>query len=142
MFRANPILGVGIGNYNAAYDTYRLDQWPVALGHAHNHYLTVAAEAGLLGLAGYLGFLFIAFRSALQAVRFYGLTGDRQSQAVALGILGGLAAFATHNLFDVMFVHGMGVTVGLMLALLYVPPPTPPDVPSTTMTSSTEKSSP
>ncbi len=41
MFRANPLLGVGIGNYNAAYDTYRLEQWP-ALGHAHNHYLTVA----------------------------------------------------------------------------------------------------
>jgi putative inorganic carbon (HCO3(-)) transporter len=124
MFRANPILGVGIGNYDAAYDTYRLDRWPVALGHAHNHYLTVAAEAGLLGFLGYVAVLAVACRSAVRAVRAYGRLGDRGSQAIALGILGGLAAYATHNLFDVMFVHGMGVTVGLLLALLYVPPMT------------------
>jgi putative inorganic carbon (HCO3(-)) transporter len=124
MFRANPLLGVGIGNYNAAYDDYRLDQWPVALGHAHNHYLTVAAEAGLLGFLGYVAFLTVACRSAVGAVRAYGRMGDRQAQAIALGILGGLTAYATHNLFDVMFVHGMGVTVGLLLSLLYVPPMT------------------
>jgi len=129
MFRANPLLGVGIGNYNAAYDDYRLDQWPVALGHAHNHYLTVAAEAGLVGLTGYLVFLLVACRSALRAVRTYRLAGDRESTAVALGILGALAAYATHNLFDVMFVHGMGVTIGLLLALLYVPPDGPRDGP-------------
>ena len=122
MFSANPLLGVGIGNYNAAYDDYRLDQWPVALGHAHNHYLTIAAEAGLVGLTGYIAFLVVAFRSAMQAVRTHRRLGDREATAVALGILGALAAFATHNLFDVMFVHGMGVTVGLLLALLYVPP--------------------
>ena len=40
-------------------------------------------------------------------------------KALSVGILGCLAAFATHNMFDVMFVHGMGVTVGLMLALLH-----------------------
>jgi O-antigen ligase len=121
MFRANPLLGVGIGNYNAAYDDYGLDQWPVALGHAHNHYLTIAAEAGLIGFTGYVVFLAVACRSALQAVRTHRLLGDREATAVALGILGGLAAYATHNLFDVMFVHGMGVTVGLLLALLYLP---------------------
>ncbi len=127
MFRANPLLGVGIGNYNAAYDTYRLEQWPVALGHAHNHYLTVAAEAGFVGFLGYLGFLITAFRSGIGAYRVHRLTGERQAQALALGILGSLAAFATHNLFDVVFVHGMGVTVGLLLALLYVPGGLEPD---------------
>jgi O-antigen ligase len=94
----------------------------VALGHAHNHYLTIAAEAGILGFLGYVVFLTVACRSAVGAVRAYGRTGDRQAQAIALGILGGLTAYATHNLFDVMFVHGMGVTVGLLLSLLYVPP--------------------
>jgi O-antigen ligase len=116
MFRANPILGVGIGNYNAAYDDYRLDQWPIALGHAHNHYLTLAAEAGLLGLASYVGFWVLAFRAAATARR---AARDRLGRAAALGILGGLTAFATHNLFDVLFVHGMGVTIGLLLALLH-----------------------
>lgn len=121
MFQANPLLGVGIGNYNDAYDAYRLEQWPVALGHAHNHYLTVAAEAGFLGFLGYLAFLVTAFRSGVGAYRIHQRAGNVPEQALALGILGSLAAFATHNLFDVVFVHGMGVTVGLLLALLYVP---------------------
>src|SRR5207237_9579224 len=116
MFTAHPILGVGIGNYNAAYDTYRLDQWPVALGHAHNHYLTIAAEAGFFGLMAYLVFLLVAFQSGVGAYR---RAPDAVGRALAVGILGSLAAFATHNMFDVLFVHGMGVTVGLLLALLH-----------------------
>ena len=119
MFAANPILGVGIGNYNAAYDNYRLDQWPMALGHAHNHYLTIAAEAGFFGLLAYLLFLGVAFRSGVAA---YQQSYDRMDKALIVGILGCLAAFATHNMFDVMFVHGMGVTVGLLLALLHGAP--------------------
>lgn len=116
MFQDRPFLGVGIGNYNAVYDDYRLDQWPIALGHAHNHYLTVAAEAGLAGLLTYLAFLVTAFRSGRESFR---LAPDPMGRALALGILGSLAAFATHSMFDVLFVHGMGVTLGLMLALLH-----------------------
>jgi O-antigen ligase len=119
MFRANPFLGVGIGNYNAAYEEYRLDQWPVALGHAHNHYLTVAAEAGLFGLLAYVGFWAAAFWSGARAYR---AARDPLGRVLTIGILGGLAAFATHNLVDVLFVHGMGVTIGLLLALLHGAP--------------------
>lgn len=115
MFASNPLLGVGIGNYNAAYDNYRLDAWPVALGHAHNHYLTIAAEAGVIGLAAYLGFLIVSLRAAAKAIL---LAPDRLARAAAIGILGSLAAFATHNMFDVLFVHGMGVTIGLLLSLV------------------------
>ena len=115
MFVNNPVLGVGIGNYNAAYEDYHMEQWPVALGHAHNHYLTIAAEAGLVGLLAYLGFLGAAARSGFGAFR---KAHDRMGRALAAGILGSLAAFATHNLTDVLFVHGMGVTIGLLLALL------------------------
>jgi O-antigen ligase len=117
MFLANPILGVGVGNYNAAYDDYRLDQWPLALGHAHNHYLTVAAEAGMLGLAAYVGVLGAGFVTARRAWVGAVRRGDLLERAMAIGVVGSLAAFATHNLFDVLFVHGMGVTVGLLLAL-------------------------
>jgi putative inorganic carbon (hco3(-)) transporter len=116
MFLNNPLLGVGIGNYNAAYDDYRLVQWPVALGHAHNHYLTIAAESGLLGFVFYILFWVVAFRTCAAVIRS---APGRLERAIAVGILGCLTAFATHNLFDVLFVHGMGVTIGLLLTLLY-----------------------
>ena len=116
MFLNNPILGVGIGNYNAAYEVYGLEQWPVALGHAHNHYLTIAAEAGFIGFLAYLIFWIVVFRACARALR---RAPARLERAVVVGILASLAAFATHNLFDVLFVHGMGVTLGLLLTLLH-----------------------
>ena len=116
MFLDNPLLGVGIGNYNAAYDAYRLEQWPVALGHAHNHYLTIAAESGFVGFLAYVLFWVTVFRACARAIR---VAPGRLERAAAVGILSSLAAFAVHNLFDVLFVHGMGVTLGLLLTLLH-----------------------
>ena len=45
----NNILGI-----EAAYAQYSLPKWRMALGHAHNYYLNIAAETGLLGLSAYL----------------------------------------------------------------------------------------
>jgi O-antigen ligase len=54
MMTANPWLGVGFGNYAAAYDQYRLLNWVNALGHAHNMYLNIFAETGIVGFLAYL----------------------------------------------------------------------------------------
>jgi O-antigen ligase len=56
MARQRPALGVGFGNYEAAYPQYRLMSWPFALGHAHNYYLNLLSETGVAGLAAYLLF--------------------------------------------------------------------------------------
>jgi O-antigen ligase len=114
MFAANPLVGVGIGNYNNAYDDYRLPEWPVALGHAHNHYLTIAAEAGIFAAIAYVVLLIVAVRQTLRGWRTASTAFGR---AIGLGALGCIGALATHNLVDVLFVHGMSVTIGLILAL-------------------------
>ena len=114
MFAANPLVGVGIGNYNSVYDEYRLPEWPVALGHAHNHYLTIAAEAGILAVIAYVVLLAVAVRQTLRGWRDAPTAFGR---AIGLGALGSIGALATHNLVDVLFVHGMSVTIGLILAL-------------------------
>jgi putative inorganic carbon (HCO3(-)) transporter len=54
MFRYNLWTGVGIGCYEPAYSQFALINWPIALGHAHNYYLNLAAETGLIGLLAYL----------------------------------------------------------------------------------------
>jgi len=40
-------------------------------------------------------------------------------QGVALGILGVLAAFAVHSLFDNLYVHGMNMHLAILLGLIY-----------------------
>ena len=54
MAEQHPWLGVGLGNYEATYNSYRLLNWEESLGHAHNYYLNVLAETGIIGLIGYI----------------------------------------------------------------------------------------
>lgn len=116
MLRERPLLGVGIGNYVPLYPAYRVPGWEDPMGHAHNCYLHIAAETGLLGLAGYSLFLVAAFREAWAALGR--TTGPRR--AMVLGILGVLGAFAVHSLFDNLYVHGMNMHLAVLLGLLYV----------------------
>jgi putative inorganic carbon (HCO3(-)) transporter len=114
MWTDHPWLGVGIGNYEAAYASYALPQWPEALGHAHNYYLNIAAEAGLLGLAAYLLLWGAAMLGAWRAAR----RSQGIARGIALGVLGAVTHVAVHHLFDSLFVHGMYLHLALLLGTL------------------------
>jgi len=111
MAAEKPWLGQGPGHYALAYDRFRLPRWPDALGHAHNVYLHVLAENGLLGLAGYLFLLAaltgISLRAALDAQ-------DGFERALGLGTFGVLCGLVVHGAFDNPWVHDMNVHVGLL----------------------------
>ena len=113
MWRDHLWLGVGLGCYEAAYVDYRLLPWPNALGHAHNVYLTLLAETGLLGLAAYLLLFAALFFRLLRALPRLG--GWRRGLAV--GLLGAWTHFLVHDLVDQLLVNGMQIVVGLLLAL-------------------------
>lgn len=114
MFSDHPWLGVGIGNYAVVYPAYALPHWDDPLGHAHNYYLNVLAEAGLLGLTAYLFLWGAVFWSVWRTVRrTFGFW-----QAVAAGAFGMLVALSIHNFFDNLFVHSMYIQVGITLGLV------------------------
>lgn len=116
MFSDRPWLGVGAGNYEVVYPAYRLPAWREALGHAHNYYLNVLAESGLVGLAAYLAVLCAGLALAWHSVRACrGL--DR---GLALGVFGALVHLAVHNLFDNLYVHGMNLHVAMLLGVAAV----------------------
>jgi putative inorganic carbon (HCO3(-)) transporter len=116
MFSDRPWLGVGIGNYEPVYPAYSLPGWTEPLGHAHNYYLNIAAEAGLIGLGAYLVLWGAAFWQAWKVVR----TTQGYWQGVAAGILGILTHLSVHNLFDNLHVHNMYLHVAILLGLLFV----------------------
>lgn len=115
MFYARPWLGWGAGNYPAAYPQFRLAGWKEDLGHAHNVFLNVAAEMGLVGLAAYLIFLVCALLVCWQAARS---APAPLARAIALGVLGVLVAKITHEMLDNLWVHGMGAQIGMLLAMV------------------------
>jgi putative inorganic carbon (hco3(-)) transporter len=111
MFLEHPWFGVGIGNYSVVYPIYALPAWSDPLGHAHNYYLNIAAEAGLIGLAAYLllwGSVLSWVWRAVGRVSGYGV-------GVALGVLGMLVHLGVHSFVDNLFVHGMYLEIAILL---------------------------
>lgn len=116
MWADHPWQGVGIGNYAVVYPRYGLPHWPQPLGHAHNYYLNIGAEAGLVGLVCYLIFWIAALWYAFRATQI--TTSLRR--AVALGTLGALVHLGVHSLFDNLYVHTMYLQVAVLLGLVAV----------------------
>ena len=114
MAAAHPWLGVGLGNYAAAYDRYRLARWPLALGHAHNFYLNLAAETGLPGLLVFVALLLAAALQALRVLR----TARGWQRALALGLLAAGAHLAIHNVVDNLLVNNVHLYLASMLGIL------------------------
>lgn len=101
---ANPLLGAGVGSFPVAYAESRtpgkrflphtaFEPPP----HAHNVYLNLLSENGVLGLAVLLFLLAAAGVKTLSLRR----SRDREVSLLASGLLAALVAFCVHNLFDV-----------------------------------------
>lgn len=138
MFALSPWLGVGPGNYAAFYPLVRLPLWEEPLGHAHNAYLNVLAETGLVGLANFLTFWGGAVAWTWLKVRGNPAmtSADTWNKALAVGVLGVLAHLAVHSIFDNLFVQGIYLHLAFWFAALVVVESHPPsrssesDVPS------------
>jgi putative inorganic carbon (HCO3(-)) transporter len=114
MWRDHPWLGVGFGNYAAVYPAYAIGRWLDPLGHAHNYYLNVGAETGLIGFVAYGLFWLAAF--GLGWIAAHRSSGFQR--AVAAGCVGVLVHFSVHNLVDNLFVQGMYLHIAVVLGLL------------------------
>ncbi len=116
MWRTHFWTGVGIGGYEPAYPQFALINWPLALGHAHNIYLNMLAETGLVGLMAYLLLWGWVFWQTWRATRR--TTG--LARGVAVGLLGAWTQLTVHHLFDNLYVNNVHLLVGLLLGLLAV----------------------
>lgn len=129
MWEISPWLGVGPGNYAAVYPSVRLPGWEEPLGHAHNIYLNVLAETGIVGLFAYLllwtGIFGWLLRQLRQMQRL-GTDGGfapcaamaahpRWHVALIVGVLGVIVHLSVHNLFDNLYVQGMYLHIALWL---------------------------
>ncbi|PJF47558.1 MAG: hypothetical protein CUN48_08140 [Candidatus Thermofonsia Clade 3 bacterium] len=117
MIEASPWLGVGFGNYAAAYPAFRLLPWENALGHAHNYYLNIFAETGAVGLLAYLALWTTIIAVTWQAARRGSLSAF--SSALCAGILGAWTHLAVHHLFDKLYVANTHLLIGAYLGFVF-----------------------
>lgn len=104
MIAARPILGHGPNTYVAASGAYRdpvaerfiHGEHPEHRSYAHNCFLQMGAELGLVGLAMFVGLMGQVVANSWRALR----AADGGTAWLLAGVLGGIAATLTHSVVD------------------------------------------
>jgi putative inorganic carbon (hco3(-)) transporter len=116
MATSNPWLGIGFGNYENAYKDFSLLHWNLPLGHAHNYYLNVVAETGMIGALSY-GCMMVAVIFLTWRIRKH---PDTTARLISIGLLGSWIYLAVHSLTDNLYVNNMFLHIGILFALVAV----------------------
>jgi len=108
-------LGSGIGAYGAAYTKFDRQNGIERVEQAHNDYLQVLADAGLVGLGAGILFLYLLFRLGRRALEI----GNGLRRGVAVGALVGIVGVLVHSVFDfVLHITAVSVLFVMLMALL------------------------
>ena len=94
---AYPVFGCGLGAYESALQPYKTVAPLLTVDYAHNDYLQLLAELGVLGFAPLLFLVAVIYRRALRHATRLVRGPDAY---LALATAGGLTAIAIHSLAD------------------------------------------
>jgi len=114
IIRAHPFVGVGLGAFGVIYTRYDSHNGLYRLEQAHNDYLQVLSDGGIVGAALGLFFIVALFRVGLQRRE----SGDEFRRGVATGALAGCFAVLVHSFFDFTLHTTSNALLFLVLAAL------------------------
>jgi len=116
MFAANPVLGIGWNSFGVAYPRYMsLGGYPSQL--AHNDYLQVLAETGIIGFMFYAGFWIVVV--GIGAKLCFDRDIGPELSWLRVGIVCGLLSFLFHSLVDFdLYIPGIALNVFFLTGLL------------------------
>jgi O-antigen ligase len=97
MFRSKPVLGWGLGTFPTVYPQFRSFYTNFFVNEAHNDYLQLLVETGVLGFATMIWFLIVLYRRALPKI---GNWMTDMNGAVTLACTLGLSGILVHSVVD------------------------------------------
>jgi len=128
MIKEKPLFGHGINTYMQLFQDYRrkkdgIHQYNPT--YAHNCYVQLMAETGIVGLLSFLWILFRIFLCSLPRI-FSGWAQDKTLSSLSLGLLSGIFAYLVHSFFDnhfysLQFSVYVWFLIGLMVAINQLP---------------------
>jgi putative inorganic carbon (hco3(-)) transporter len=118
MIKDFPFTGIGMGTFANIADTFYpfFLFSPGQIVHAHNLFLQVALDLGILGLIAWLAVFLSITLIAFRAYQLASTTGDTFFMGIGAGLLGSQLALAVHGLTDAV-VWGMVKPAPLVWAL-------------------------
>ncbi|MDT4898895.1 MAG: hypothetical protein QOH25_3972 [Acidobacteriota bacterium] len=111
---AHPVIGAGLGSYGLAYTQYDSRNGMFRLEQAHNDYLQIMSDAGIIGVCLGVFFIIALFRTSFARRE----TDDLFRRGVATGALAGCFAVLIHSFFDFTLHTTANALLFLMMATL------------------------
>ena len=120
IIKENPVLGLGVGKSNFGKTVKKFNDLNIPYDHAHNVYLQIAVELGLLGLAAFLWLFGSVFYHGLK--HYLSLPRNDEKAIIIFGILCSIGGLFLHGLIAYFYKHEgfytLWVTVALLFALI------------------------
>jgi O-antigen ligase len=110
MFKANPIVGVGLGGYWIEVPHYHSASGVLTPQQAHNDYLELLASGGIIAGALAVWFFFALYRQVFESVG----TARGFQRAAVLGSIISLAGVAMHSIVD----FGLHITINALVCMI------------------------
>ncbi|MCB2358819.1 O-antigen ligase family protein [Clostridium estertheticum] len=112
MIKDHPILGVGNGNFISRYNEYVSKYKGLSYNAykrypAHNSYLKVESELGIVGI---VSFLAVLVTSLIRVKKLFTITNDKFIKAFYMGAFASMIAFYFMNIVDNLFFVPMATT--------------------------------
>jgi O-antigen ligase len=127
MVEAHPVRGIGSGNFPHASIHYFLEPGALQYGEffidhpkvAHNMYLHVLAELGIVGLAMFVSLIGFSVVATINAAQRFQRAGDRDMELLARGLVVGILGLLAADFFlSGQFSKQLWILLGLGPALL------------------------
>jgi O-antigen ligase len=125
MLGDHPVVGVGLGNYPAVEPTYAATTINLQFVNfvvkdrlvAHNTYLEVAAELGLIGFAVFLSIFGLTLSPAIRSLARFE-AGGSELEFYARGlVVGAMGMFAAYTFFSGQYEKQLWLVLGLLAVL-------------------------
>lgn len=127
MIKDKPILGSGIGTFKMNYLFYQAEflrknpsyiKYSGKAGEAHNEYLQMWAELGIIGLGLFILIFYFFYKTIFN---FFKSSKNIKDKTITLGLVMGITSFLIHSLFTFpLHVHALGVTFFALLGLTVI----------------------
>jgi O-antigen ligase len=111
----NPFIGSGLNAFGIAYTAHDTFSGIERAEQAHNDYLQVISDAGIVGGIIGVGFLIGFFRTGLDSVK----THNKLRRGLAVGAFAGCFAVLVHSMFDFVL-HTTAIALLFMILMALV----------------------
>jgi O-antigen ligase len=115
IFTAHPILGAGLDAFGNAFTRFDTLSGAFRIEQAHNDYLQMLADGGVIGFLCVAAFVGILFRNGIRNIS---AAHDPLNRSIATGALAGCFGIAIHSFFDFPLRTPSNALFFLLLAVL------------------------